>query len=232
MSAAIVERLREKLEEALPRADAARALFAALARWGSRIPTDEVELTSFLRGPLKDELESRLQSVPLARLLRALEDIVSTAGAPTADHEIPIEIEESPTWRDEVSTKAIRSIAGPVPVLVIAMTGAFAIRLRAVLGEDVIDVESRGDREAVERALDSGPALAVVDALDVTAVPVDALADAIVHATKTKTIVWGSDLPYGRRVMDACDVRGFELSGVARDDGVGAILDLVISRRA
>ncbi len=232
MSAAILERMREKLEEVLPRPDAASALFSALSRWGSRIPASDSELTSFVAGPLRDELSHRLQTLPLKRVLAGLEDVLATAGAPTADHEILIEVDASPTWRDEASTAAMRSISGPVSVLVIAFTGAFAIRLRAVLGDDVIDVEARADLPGIERALATDPVLTIVDALDETTIAVDLLADALVRATRTKTVVWGSELPHGRRVIDAADVRGLELSGVATDEGVGAILDLVVSRRA
>ena len=232
MSAAIVERLREKVEEALPRLEAAGALFAALARWGSRIPTDDTELTAFVHGPLQDELGLRMQLVPLKRLMAGLEDVLATAGAMTADHEIPIDVDVPPKWRDEVSTKAMRSIAGPVPVLVIATTSALAIRLRAVLGDDAIDVESRGDARSVVRALATSPMLAIVDAFDAPPIPMDALADAVVHATRTRTLVWGSDLVYGRALIDAADVRGVSLSGIATAEGVAAILDVVISRRA
>jgi hypothetical protein len=232
VSAAILDRLREKLDEALPRGDSARTLFEALARWGPRVPADERELASFVHGTLKSELEGRLQRLPLKRLLDELDQVLTTAEALTADHEIPIEIDEAPRWRDEVSTKAMRAITGPVPVLIVAGTGALAIRLRAVLGDDVIEVEARGDAAGVQRGLGAGPALAIVDALDVTPIAIDTLADAIVHATATKTIVWGSELAYGRRMIDAADVRGVDLSGVALADGFGAILDLVISRRA
>lgn len=232
VSVAIIERLREKLEEALPRVDAGSALFAALARWGPRVPADEAELRSFVLGPLEDELASRLQRVPLKRVLGMLDEVLANAGALTQDHEIPIEIDESPVWRDEASTAAMRSITGRVPVLIVAFTGALAIRLRAVLGDDAVDVEARGDRAGIERALATAPVIAIVDALDVAPVAVDALADALVHATRTKTIVWGSDLAHGRRIIDAADVRGVQLSGIERADGVAALLDLVISRRA
>jgi hypothetical protein len=231
VSAAIIERLRETFETVLLCADAASVLFAALGRWGSRIPVDQGELASFVHGPLKDALESRLQQVPLGRLMSALDDVLATAGAPTADHEIPIEVEASPVWRDEVSTKAMRAIEGPVPVLVVAATASLALRLRMALGESTIDVEARSDRPGIERALASEPALVVVDARDPSSLVVERLADMLVHATQTTTVVWGSDAPYGRRLIDAADARGVQLAGVATTEGVGAIFDLVISRR-
>ena len=232
MSAAILSRLRETLEEALPRAEAARVLFAALERFGVRIPADHAELVSFVHGQLQRELGKHLQGKPLGNLLAELDEVLHTADALTADREIPIEIDEWPQWRDEASTEAIRSIAGPVPVLVVASTGALAIRLRAVLGDEAIDVEARDERAGIERALGSGPALAIVDALDVTRVDVDTLAKVLVHATRTQTIVWGSELPYGRRLIEASGVVGVEIAGVATSEGVGALLDRVLARRS
>lgn len=232
MSAAILERLRETLDTALPRAEGAALLFAALARWGPRIPATDVEVASFVRGALRNELAGKLGLEERAALDRALEDVLATAGAPTADREIPIEIQAPVTWRDERSTKALRSIAGPVPVLVVAASTAFALRLRLSLGDATIDVEARADLPGIERALAYAPALAVVDARDPSGLPVDRLADALVHATKTTTIVWGSDTPYGQRVIAAGDARGVQLAGIGSSEGIAPVFDLVTSRRA
>lgn len=232
MSAAIIESLRETIETAISRSEAAAALFGALGRWGARIPSDQRELTGFVHGPLKEELSNRMQTVPLARLIRALDEVLATAAAPTADREIPIEIEVPPTWRDEVSTKAMRAIAGPVPVLVLAASTALALRLRLALGESEMDIEARSERQAVERALASEPVLAIVDATDPTAIPVEVLADLLVHAPKTTAIVWGSESPYAARLIGAAGTRGVEVAGVATTEGVGPVFDLVISHRA
>ena len=231
MSAGILEKLRETLEEALPRTEAAAILFAALARWGPRIPGDDTEIAGFVRGALHDEVSARVPSRSLSPLLRALEDVLATAGAPTADHEIPIEVDEAPRWRDEVSTKAMRSIAGPVPVLVVAATTAFALRLRLALGEAMVDVEARNDLPGVERALKSS-ALTVIDGRDPSVIPIERLADALVHATSTHVVVWGSDTAHGRKVAEATDARGMTVSGIASTEGIGPIFDLVTSRRA
>jgi len=232
VSAAIIERLRETLDGLLPEAQAASILFAALARWGPRIPTDEIELAQFVRGALRDELSDRLEQKPLAPVLAELEAVLATAGAPTADHEIPIDVEIEPRWRDEISTKAMRSIEGPVPVLVIAASTAFALRLRLALGEAMIDVEARADLAGVERALRSSPALTVIDARDPSGIPIDRLADVLAHATGTTTIVWGSDTPYGKRIVDASEGRGAAFAGLASTEGIGPIFDLVTSRRS
>lgn len=232
VSAAIIERLRESLEEVVPRSVAASLLFGALARWGPRIPTDHAEVAAFVRGALRDELADRLKAQPLAPVMRALEEILATAAAPTADHEIPIEIDVPVTWREEKSTKAMRSIAGPVPVLVIAATTAFALRLKLALGDAVIDVETRAHLPEILRALGQAPALTVIDAKDPTPMAIEHLADTIVHATQTTTVVWGSDNAYGKRIIDAADARGVQLAGIATSEGIGPIFDLVTSRRA
>lgn len=232
MSAAILERLRETLEGALPRADAANVLFAALGRFGPRIPSDLSELAGFVRGPLRDELAQRMQPRTLARLLADLDELLANADAPTADHAIPIEVETPASWLDEPSTAPVRAVNGPVPVLVIARSGSLAARLRMALGDSAIDVETRGDRVGVERALGITPVLAIVDARDVGSIPLEVLADALTNARATTSIVWGSDSPYGRDVIDAVRARGVELGGVATSEGVGAILDLVISRHS
>ena len=237
MSAAIVEKLRETLERAMPRQQAATAMFTALARWGPRVPADEIELTGFVRGPLKDELARTLDRATLARMVRELDEVLANAAAPTADHAIPVELDVvvddvPPRWPEERTTASIRAIDGPVPVLVIARSGSLASRLRMSLGEHAIDVEARADALGVERALGAAPVIAIVDARDAGTTPVDSLADALARATRTTAIVWGTDSPYGRSVVEAVEARGGAITGVATSEGIGAILDLVISRRA
>jgi hypothetical protein len=231
VSAAILDSLRDILEGALSRADAAAVLFAALGRHGPRIPSDVVELAGFVHGPLELELETRITPRALASLMQRIDDLLATADAPTADHAIPIDIEEPARWSEEPSTAPVRAVEGPVPVLVIARSSSLASRLRMALGDHAIDVEARGDAPGIERALGVAPALAVVDARDPGNTSVDALADVLVRARATTTIIWGSDSPYGREVMEAARKRGGELAGVATTEGLGAIFDLVISRR-
>jgi hypothetical protein len=237
VSTAIVEKLRETIERAMPRQQAASSMFAALARFGSRVPADEDELAEFVRGPLKEELTRALDASALAGLVRDLDAVLANAGAPTADRaSIPIEVEVvvedvPPRWADEVTTASFRAVEGPVPVLVIARSGSLASRLRMSLGEHVIDVEARADAHGVERALGAAPVIAIVDARDAGTMTVETLADALVRASKTTVIVWGTDSPYGRSVVDAVDERGGAITGVATSEGVGAIFDLVISRR-
>lgn len=231
MSAAIVERIRETLEDALPRGEAAGTLFAALARWGPRVPANHVELTSFVHGPLTEALSKRLAAAPLFSVLASLDEIIATASAPTGDIEIPID--EAPVeWRDEAATKLLRAVTGPVSVLVIAASTSLALRLRLALGEETIDLEVRMDRASTERSLTKEPVLAVIDASDPTSIPVEPLADALVHATKTTSIVWGAESPTGRRLIEAAEARGAQLIGIQSSEGIGTIFDFVTSRRS
>jgi hypothetical protein len=232
VSAAILDRLRETLESALPPVQAAEVLFVALDRFGPRIPSDLAELAGFVRGPLKDELSHRVQPRTLAKMIGAIEDVLSTADAPTADTAIPIELDAPSGWADEPSTAPVRAVEGPVPVLVVARSSSLASRLRMSLGDHAIDVETRGDRTGVERALGITPVLVVVDARDPGSIPLDALATALAGARAATSIVWGSDSPYGRSVIEAAHARGMELAGIATTEGLGAIFDLVISRRS
>lgn len=231
MSAAILERIREILDQALPRGQAPKTLFAALAAWGPRVPASASELAAFAAGPLKDALGDQLAGGALKKALAALDEVVATASAPTADREIPIEVEVPIEWSEEPSTSLLRTVAGPVPVLVVARSTALALRLRLALGPETIDLEVRSDRASVERALTAGPVLVVIDASDEASIAVEPLADALAHATKTSTIVWGAERPAGQRLVDAAEARGLAVAGLATSEGIGAIFDLVVSRR-
>jgi hypothetical protein len=237
VSAAIVERLRETIERSMPRQRAAASMFAALAQWGSRVPADEAELAGFVRGPLKEELARALDASTLAKLVRDLDEVLANAAAPTSERasiEIDVVVDDAKSrWGpEEATTASFRSVDGPVPTVVIARSGSLAARLLMSLGEHAIDVDARADQAGVERALSTSPVIAIVDARDAGAMSFEALADAIVRAKKTTTIVWGTDSPYGRSVVEAVEARGGAITGVATEEGVGAIFDLVISRRS
>ncbi|MDQ3035159.1 MAG: hypothetical protein M3Y87_22325, partial [Myxococcota bacterium] len=92
---------------------------------------------------------------------------------------------------------------------------------------------SAGDRAAVERALRAGVVVVIVDATDVPAITDDDLLAALAATSpSTVRVVWGSELPYGRRVVELVSRSERPCTGLRLSEGMEPILDLVLARRA
>jgi hypothetical protein len=230
---AILARIREALEAALPPRDAASVLLAALSRFGPRVPSDVRELTAFAEGPLVEALRQRVDASRTRKILRAVEEIVATAAAPTRPHERPPSREGSvstPGWRDE-STAAVPVSLDAVPTSIVAATPSFGARLRAALG-DRVEVLPGATLPQIEEGIRRGALVVVIDASDVPPLRPEELVAALAPAPATTLrAVWGSDLAYGRRFAELSDASGRPCAGVRLGDGMEAILDLVLSRR-
>lgn len=229
---AILGRIREALESALPPGQSALVLLDALARWGPRVPADVDELAAFAESALTEALGRRVDAARTLRVLRAVEEILATAAAPTQEHARP-DGASRPAFADEAATDTLEIVAAPVPVVVIAGGRTLASRLAAALGPERVDVRTARDDASIARALGAGPLIAIVDGTDVPAISPEALFARLEASSPRATrIVWGSELPFGRRVSALAERSERPWSALRLADGMGSMLDLVLARRA
>ena len=245
--------LRDALEAVLSPRVAAAVLFEGLAAWGERVPVDAEEYRSAIEGPLRRALDSRLSAEQVDRVVTRLLALFTAAEATTDVHgavraatqpsiEIELDFEDAdadaPTrprvgapFADEPSTLALPGRkAGPVPVLVLAASRGFASRLRLAVGAD--RVAPTPVREVHGLAgVASAASVIVVDATDVPPVDPETLVGSLgVLPAGCVPAVYGSDLPFGRRVSDAFVASGVQPVDVAQSEGIEPLFDLVRSR--
>ncbi len=189
------------------------------------MPSDAIELASFVEGPLLSALRDRVDPSCTRQVFGAVHEILATAVAPTQTHRVPR------TWADE-ATASVSVLDAPVPVLIIASGPRLAVRLNAALGPDRVHVRSKGTRVAIEDALPDGVLVVIVDATDVPLIRPEELLDVLQGAAHDMTlVVWGDDLAYGRRVLDISRRMNRACSGLRLADGMESMLDLILSRR-
>ncbi len=240
---ASVRLLREALEEVLSPARAAAVVFDGLEAWGHRAPVRAEELSAALRGPVRDALLRRLEPARVDEVIQKLAATLATAEAPTDVHpalgepgpdiDVEIDVDEDlatnplrTAFPEEHVTLPVRRRAAPVPVLVLAGTGAFAARLRLALGAERVAPRTQLDLTGGADLLGAA-AVVVVDATDIPPLDPEALGRALSGLPRECIpAVWGADLPFGRLVTEAAGTRTVT---IARRDGIEPLVDLVRS---
>lgn len=240
---ASVRILREALESVLSQAAAAAVVFEGLSAWGERVPSDATELREALEGPIREALTRRLPAHEAAELVRALVLALATAEATTdVKNAVDVDLSEldertderpttpRPRFPNERSTRGLPTRTGPVPVLVLAGTRSFAARLRLAVGAGRVAPTQVRDLEGLRGALAAAAALVIVDATDIPPVDPDTVVRALAEVgSGCVPVVYGSDLPFGRRVAQALASRRVRAVTIAQRDGIEPIIDLVRS---
>jgi len=223
--------VREALEGVLAPEVVSQVMFEALEAQGDAIPSNEVQLVAFARGPLHKALLTRLgmqnASVASEHVVALLEAARMKRPPP------PLPPSASVSRNRGEPTLALPAYSEPVEVMVVAGGGAMVSRLDAALGSGRVSPWAAIGVDDVRAGLrDAAPAIVLVDAADVPAVDVWTLASLLAAAPATAVcVVWGVELPFGRRLVQAARSVGAEIGWLSRRDGVEPLLDLIRSRQ-
>ncbi len=224
----VTDRVRVELERAVPADEAARAMLSAISAWGPRSPATDAELATFLDGPLRAALErlyARARAVELVEGLRRGLAVGEPLGAdrPTPVHELDTRI----TGR--IPLARLR----PVPVLVVARTEALAHRLQVIAQSDRATIGAHAALPAIERAVAAVPLVVVLDAVDRSELPAEVIVSALGRTPQhVQWIVWGHGRAYGRELAMLAELTGRSIISLREEDGVGPMVDVILSRRA
>lgn len=224
----VTDRVRVELERAIPADDAARAMLSAISAWGARAPATEVELATFLDKPVRAALERLYPRERAAEIVEALRAGLAAAELLGPDRPTPVhELDTRITGR--IPLARLR----PVPVLVVARTEALAHRLQVIAQSDRATIGAHGLLPAIERVVAAVPLVVVLDAVDRSELPADVVVSALGRTPHhVQWIVWGHGRAYGRELSMLAELTGRAIISLREEDGVGPMVDVILSRRA
>lgn len=230
--------LRSTLEESLEAHVASTVLFEALGAAGPDVPHSLEEVLWVVRGPLREALARRLDGEQVRLLLERIEALL----APPTEEPDP-RVEEATTVElslDELAESSTRGdatasvpTADAVRVLVFASGSGFARRLELALGERRVHAVHVESPAALSAALEDGPpAVVVLDATDFPTIDGNQVLSALTSLPRTTAcVLWGTELPYGKRFLAAAEAHDRPWVTLALREGIGPLLDLIRSRR-
>jgi len=202
--------LREAVEDTVPGSVASAAMFAALSKWGPRVPASFLEVVDLVRGPLAEELAARLGAERAAQLVKTLEQRLSLAEQPTGT------VSAAPRARfEEVPTTSMPKASGPVRLRVITGSPSLATLIVSSIGATRVE-------------LSDAPDLLLLDAHDAPESWGAELERAAHDATTV--VVFGADLSAGEAVGKRLRSANVAFVGFESEHGVAPILDLIRSR--
>jgi len=139
--------------------------------------------------------------------------------------------EPPPAGREDEATTAVPTATDPVAVAVIAASPAFARRLEAVLGPRRVAPFTVSDQGTLGE-LGQAPSLVLVDCTDFAPVEASSLAVSLSSLPGTTVrVVWGSNLPYGRSLVEAMLQADVPHTPIDRQEGLEPLLDLIRARQ-
>lgn len=223
--------LRDTLEESLETHVASTVLFEALGASASGVPQTEDEVLAVVRGPLREALARRLDAEKAELLVDRIAEQLTPRPEEPSTLELSLDELAEETSREDATTAF--PTAEAVRVVVLAAGPGFARRLEITLGEDRVEARHADGPAGLKSALEGDPpAILLLDATDFPALEPNAVLSAAngLPAT-TSCVLWGAELPYGRRVAGA--IEGLERRWVTLEleEGIAPVLDLIRSRR-
>jgi len=224
-----VQLIRERLERVLAPRVATSVIFDALDRWDGGIPGTAEEVLEMVRGPLGAILLERLGPDESDAVVADLESRLRGPALEPDEVFVEIDVEEE---LDDSRTALMTSVPHPVSVLVAGSAPAFGELLVASLGEARVHVHGADDEPSLRHAtFSANPLIVVVDATTPPEIAPSALAAAIRGLPDaTLAVVWGEETPYGRETRARVESLGAEALYLPRREGIGPLLDLVLSR--
>lgn len=224
-----VELVRESLEGIFEPTVATSVLFTALSTWGKGVPENADEVLELVRGPLKDLLYERLGGRAEGALERLEEQLLQIAAS---DVGLEVELDLEGDEAEEAMTAQMLSVNEPVSVLILAADPRFGERLTASIGfERVHAFTVTSVAELRHATFSANPLIVVVDAARPPAEPPPDVANAIrALPDATLAVVWGEETSYGREVRVRIEQGGADALFLDRVEGIGPLLDLVLSR--
>lgn len=228
--AAEVRLVRETLERVLLPATASTVLFGALQAYGKGLPEDIHSCLEFVTGPLLDVLSEQLGDAEAASITDQLELVLRTIEASSSKQRRP----RRSISRHDMPTQAITFSLETRPVFVLSHARHFADQLRAALGPEAITPVLIPDEKTLrDRLAMLSPALILIDAVSLPAIEPDALVTRL-RAVPSQIVkaVWGTDVAYGQRLLEASEHHGVSLTPFDRKEGIAPLMDVLRSRSA
>lgn len=227
--------LRSTLEQALETHVASTVLFEALGSAGQTVPQTREDVLRVVEGPLRRALARRLDAGEADLIVQRIAEQLAPPPPPSPEDlstvELPLDDLAEET-RPQDATTAFPT-AEAVPVLVLSSGPGFAHRLELALGEQRVKPRHVDGPTALKAALEGEPpAIVLLDAADFPALERSAILS-LAHGLPATTacVLWGAELPFGRRFVQAIEAQGRRWVVLELKEGIAPLLDLIRSRR-
>jgi hypothetical protein len=207
-----------------------RIVTEATVDWGGRDLNSRAEQLAFVDGPLTGAVSRALPPHSALRALRTIGSAVALEGA-HGDRATPVYGRQEGNDRITGRVPVVRERT--VPVLVVAHSDVTANRLSVLLGEERARVEHAHDKLTFVAGLAEHPKVVVIDATDAPALSAPQIVSFVERGLPDAFwVVWGKDRDLGRglEVLLRNHLQPHLL--LNESDGLGPILDVVLSRRA
>lgn len=203
-----------------------RIVTEATVDWAGRDLYTRADQLTFVDGPLAGAISRALSPQSALRALRTIGSAVAVESA--TDRATPVyAIDNRITGRIPVAMDR------RVPVLVVAHSDATANRLNVLLGEERARVECAHDKLTFVAGLAEHPQVIVIDATDAPALgPEQIMAFIERGLPHAFWVVWGKERDLGRALEPRLRVHAQPHVILSESDGLGPILDVVLSRRS
>lgn len=213
-----------------------RIVTEATVDWAGRDLETSSDQLSFVDGPLANAVSRALSPQDALRALRTIGSAAALeAAGRDAAHPGSASDRSTPVYAvdDRVTGPVPIASDRQVPVLVIAQSDATANRLSVLLGEERARVEIASDKLTFVAGLAEHPKVVVIDATDPTPLSTEQIISFVGRSLPHAFwIVWGKDRELGGELEARLRTVPQPQVHLSEADGLGPILDVVLSRRA
>lgn len=224
--------VREALESVLTPQLAGRLLYLALVEFGLEPPSTTDDLRRFVDDALANVLREHLDHERSGSLLSSVHEILKQrprrASARSSAATMP-----PPGFAPEMETTQELPQLGPLlNVAVFAASPSLARRLATTFGGHRVACMTVTKLEDVPLVSETPNAsVLILDASDLTHVSAEALMQTVESLPRrVLRVVWGADLPFGRRLHSVASTELEQVVQLRCDHGIEPLLDLIRAR--
>ncbi len=209
-------------------------LFDALTQWGPQIPRSRLELTRFVRGPLRSVLHKYVRPEDAVSTLVRIENALAVVDWTDDDSRPSLKPSTLPPPPGAAGkTLALRPIIEVVRVLVVSTRPAFATTLELSLGSSLVKTEPAESLLALRASLERDVDVVLIDAGNPPPTEPTRLASVLNRAAPDTWIaIWGSELVFGMELARALEAGGVDCIPFLNREGIAPFVDLVRSRQS
>ncbi len=210
---------------------ASRLLYLALVEFGLEPPSNAMDLERFLTAALTPVLGEQLDEGRASEIVGSIQAVVRERRR-IVSRGSAITLPPPGFSAESETTEELPMLTPLLHVAVFAASAALARRLATTFGGRRVACAPVLALSEVERLAQSPNAhMLIIDATDLTEASPESLAEILGRLERrVLRVLWGSDLPFGRRVKQHLPSLDDQLIQLRRGDGIEPLLDLIRAR--
>ncbi len=223
--------VREALEAVLTPQLASRLLYLALVEFGLEPPSNATDLGRFIHDALTPVLSEHLDEGRASEIVSSIRQVVRDRPR-VVSRGSAITLPPPGFGVEGETTEELPMLTPLLHVAVFAASASLARRLATTFGGRRVECAPLIDIGDFRRLTQSPNAqILIIDATDLTQASPESLAQALGDLERrVLRVVWGADLPFGRRVKQHLPETDDQVIHLRCDDGIEPLLDLIRAR--